>query len=164
MAHIENTDEHSEKTVPEKVHVGKITKLRGSKNFRLAVIVVLMIIVAGLFIFWGKAKIVLAGIFLILLVALGLETSGNDWDLGKLMKTGSLEQSKVEQKGGRWLIDDKCQKEKLNCDNFEYQEDAQALFEYCGGKENDIHHLDGDKDGIVCEGLKSKSSNKIVPK
>lgn len=140
----------------DKVNVGELSKLRGNKKFRLGVIIALMLIVAGLFIFWGKAKVVLAGIFLVLLVALGLETSGNDWDLGKLIETGSLEQSKVEQKGDRWQIDDKCQKEKLNCDNFEYQEDAQELFEYCGGKENDIHGLDGDKDGTVCEAVKSK--------
>jgi micrococcal nuclease len=63
----------------------------------------------------------------------------------------------VEQtEGGTWLIGEECQKEKMNCDNFEYQEDAQDLFEKCGGLENDIHRLDGDKDGVVCEALPAR--------
>ena len=141
---------------PKKVKVGTIAKARSNSKVRLIIILVLMAIVAGLFIFWGKARIFLAGIFVALLLALGLEVSGNDWDLGKLIETGSLSESKVEKtECGRWLIDDKCKKEALNCDNFEYQEDAQDMFEYCGGPESDVHGLDGDKDGIVCEALPS---------
>ena len=88
-----------------------------------------------------------------------MEVSGNDWDLGKLIETGSLSESKVEQGAdGNWLIEDeRCQAENFNCDNFEYQEDAQELFEYCGGLTNDIHRLDGDKDGVVCEALPSNN-------
>jgi len=76
--------------------------------------------------------------------------------LGKLIETGSLSESKVEKtESGRWLIDDRCKKEAVNCDNFEYQEDAQGMFEYCGGPESDVHGLDGDDDGEVCEALPS---------
>ncbi|HEY5714744.1 MAG TPA: hypothetical protein VIT68_05325 [Candidatus Gracilibacteria bacterium] len=134
----------------------KIGQLRRSKNARLTLIIILLIIVACLYFFWGKAKIMLIGLFVVLMLALGLEVSENDWDLGTLVETGSLSESKVEQtENGTWLIGDDCKKEKLNCSNFEYQEDAQDLFEKCGGKENDIHGLDGDKDGKVCEALPS---------
>ncbi len=141
----------------EKVKVGKVSKLRRSKNTRLIVIVMLMAIVAALFFFWGKARIWLVGIFIVLIAALGLEVSNTDFDLKKLIETRSLNESKIEKnESGNWLIDDeRCQKESLNCDNFEYQEDAQEMFEYCGGPENDIHRLDGDNDGLVCEALPS---------
>ena len=96
------------------------------------------------------------GLFLLLVTALGLEVSQNDWDIGQLIKTGSFEESRVERtEGGTWLIGEECQKEKLNCANFAYQEDAQDLFEKCGGLENDVHGLDGDNDGLVCEALPS---------
>ena len=152
----ESVKEETSMDTPKKVKVGKVAKARSNSKVRLAIILVLMAIVAGLFIFWGKARIFLAGIFVALLLALGLEVSGNDWDLGKLIETGSLSESKVEKtESGRWLIDDRCKKEAVNCDNFEYQEDAQDMFEYCGGPESDIHGLDGDDDGEVCEALPS---------
>lgn len=125
----------------------------------MIVIIGLLIVVAVLFYFWKAARVFLAVAFVALLVALGLETSGNDVDLGQLAKTRSLQQSKIQRtESGTWLIGEECQKEKLNCSNFEYQEDAQDLFEKCGGLENDVHGLDRDKDGIVCEHLPSKSS------
>ena len=139
----------------EKVKIGKASKLRRSKNARLTVIIILMIIIAVLFFFFEKARIVLIGAFLALLLALGLEVSGNDWDLNKLWETGSFSESKIERSAdGNWLIDDeRCQANNLNCSNFTYQEEAQDLFEYCGGLTNDIHGLDRDKDGLVCEAL-----------
>ena len=51
-----------------------------------------------------------------------------------------------------------CSENTYNCSDFQYQEDAQYVFEYCGGLSNDIHRLDGDKDGIVCESLSKKGS------
>ncbi len=134
----------------------KLGRLRRSKNARVIVIVVLLAILAALYIFWGKFRIVLAGLFIALLVALGLEVSGNDWDLGKLIETGSFSESKVEKTvDGNWDIGGECSKDKLNCNNFEYQEDAQAMFEQCGGLQDDVHGLDGDNDGVVCEALPS---------
>ncbi len=137
--------------------VSKFSKLRRSKKFRLALIILLLIIVAVLFFVWEKARLVLAGAFIALIVALGLEASGTDWDLGELWRTGSLEESRVEQTDdGTWQIGDKrCDKNQYNCSDFEYQEEAQELFEYCGGVDNDVHALDRDKDGTACEALPS---------
>jgi len=46
-----------------------------------------------------------------------------------------------------------CNSNVYNCGSFESQEEAQDVFEACGGDENDVHALDGDDDGVVCEGL-----------
>jgi len=138
----------------------KIGKIRRKSGARITVIVILMIIVALLYIFVEKVRILMIGLFVLLLATLGLEVSQNDWDLGQLIQTGSFEESKIERtEGGTWLIGEECQKEKLNCANFAYQEDAQDLFEKCGGLENDVHGLDGDNDNVVCEALPSKRSN-----
>lgn len=135
----------------------KFTQLRRCHNARLIVILLLMIIVACLYFFWGKFRVALVGLFIALLVALGLEASGNDWDLGKLLKTGSFEQSKVGQtKDGNWLLDN-CGADDLNCANFTYQEDAQAIYEECAAGGQDVYRLDGDKDGVVCEMLPLKA-------
>lgn len=137
--------------------IGFFYKLRRDPKFRIGLIVVLMIILAILYFVWGKFRAVLIGLFLLLLVALGLETTGNDWDLGKLVETRSFEQSRIDKTdSGRWDIGGACSKNNLNCSNFEYQEDAQELFVECGGLDEDVHRLDGDKDGIVCEALPSR--------
>jgi|GEM_PF-1221787 len=47
-----------------------------------------------------------------------------------------------------------CSHDAYNCKDFSSQEEAQRVFEYCGGVKNDVHHLDSDKDGIACEGLR----------
>ena len=39
----------------------------------------------------------------------------------------------------------------LNCGDFTTQAEAQACFEFCGPE--DVHNLDNDGDGVVCEGL-----------
>ncbi|MBE0635138.1 hypothetical protein IH601_03985, partial [Candidatus Bipolaricaulota bacterium] len=40
----------------------------------------------------------------------------------------------------------------LNCEDFAFQADAQACFEYCRSMEyGDIHGLDSDNDGTACE-------------
>ena len=46
-----------------------------------------------------------------------------------------------------------CDKNTYNCTSFSTQAEAQSAFDICGGGVNDIHKLDSDKDGIVCEGL-----------
>lgn len=51
-----------------------------------------------------------------------------------------------------------CSSNIYNCSDFQYQEDAQYVFEYCGGVGNDVHRLDSDKDGIACESLPRKGS------
>lgn len=133
----------------------KLGKLRRDSRARMILIVILMIVVACLFFFWGKFKAVLVGIFILLMVALGLETSGNDLDLGRLLETGSIEESRVQKsEDGFWSIGDDCRGEiDYNCDNFATKEDAQAFFDQCGGSQNDVSALDGDGDSEACESL-----------
>jgi micrococcal nuclease len=46
-----------------------------------------------------------------------------------------------------------CSRNAYNCPSFKTQAEAQYVFELCGGDQNDIHRLDSDKDGKVCESL-----------
>lgn len=46
-----------------------------------------------------------------------------------------------------------CSYNAYNCSDFATHTEAQEVFEYCGGVNNDIHKLDGDNDGIACESL-----------
>ena len=139
----------------------KVGKYRRNSKARVGIIVVLLIVAGIVFYFWKAGRVAVGVAIVALLAALGLELSGTDYDLQKAVQTGSLQEAKIEKTaGGQWLMGEECQKEKLNCSNFEFQEDAQDLFEKCGGLENDIHRLDGDKDGKVCEALPSKYEKK----
>ena len=46
-----------------------------------------------------------------------------------------------------------CSSNSYNCGDFKTQAEAQNVFETCGGIPNDIHKLDRDGDGRVCETL-----------
>ncbi len=46
-----------------------------------------------------------------------------------------------------------CSKNVYNCSSFNTQAEAQGAFESCGGTSNDVHKLDRDGDGKVCESL-----------
>ena len=46
-----------------------------------------------------------------------------------------------------------CSSDAYNCGDFANMEDAQIVFDSCGGVGNDVHRLDGDKDGEACESL-----------
>ena len=47
-----------------------------------------------------------------------------------------------------------CESDVYNCADFEDQEEAQAVFNLCVEQEvGDIHGLDNDGDGVVCESL-----------
>ena len=46
-----------------------------------------------------------------------------------------------------------CSRNTYNCSDFSKQSEAQHVFELCGGGRNDVHLLDGDHDGRVCESL-----------
>lgn len=46
-----------------------------------------------------------------------------------------------------------CSFNTYNCTDFKTHAEAQQVFEFCGGVNNDIHKLDGDGDGIACESL-----------
>ncbi len=47
-----------------------------------------------------------------------------------------------------------CSVNTYGCRDFKTQSEAQSVFEACGGSDNDIHRLDSDGDGIVCESVK----------
>lgn len=167
----ETTDPAKSETEPATKAVKKnptesstFQRLRGSKNFRLGVILFLMLVVAIMFYFWAKMRIFLVGIFIMLLVALGLESSNHDWDLGKLWQTKSFDQSKVvRDESGNILFDKEGnittnsdlgkKADDYNCSDFETQPQAQTFFQKVGGTKNDLNRLDGDKDGEACESL-----------
>ncbi|MGE4554919.1 MAG: excalibur calcium-binding domain-containing protein, partial [Candidatus Paceibacterota bacterium] len=46
-----------------------------------------------------------------------------------------------------------CSYNAYNCSDFKTQAEAQAVFEYCGGVNNDVHQLDKNHDGVACESL-----------
>lgn len=50
---------------------------------------------------------------------------------------------------GQWI----CSRNTYNCSDFKTQAEAQSAFASCGGTSNDVHQLDRDKDGQVCESL-----------
>ncbi len=146
----------------------KFQQLRSSHKFRMWFIVILMIIVAILFFFWQKMRIALAAIFIVLLVALGLEANKKDYDVQKLIDTKSFKESEVgrDEKGN--LLFDKLgnittdsakgkEADDYNCSDFDSQPSAQGFFEKVGGTEHDLNRLDGDKDGKACESLPKKA-------
>ena len=51
---------------------------------------------------------------------------------------------------GNYVI---CSYDAYNCSDFSNRDEAQRIFNICGGVSNDIHKLDGDNNGIVCEAL-----------
>jgi len=106
-------------------------------------------------------RAILGLILAILLGAFGLQVTNNDFDLGKLLSGSSLEEAKIETiSGGTMLISDYCKKDKYNCSDFKYQEDAQVVLKECGGGGHDTNRLDGDKDGTACESLPSKKNER----
>lgn len=46
-----------------------------------------------------------------------------------------------------------CSSNIYNCSDFSTHDEAQAVFEACGGVSNDVHGLDNDSDGLACENL-----------
>lgn len=141
----------------------KISELRRSKNMRLIILVVLIAILAVMWFVFEKFRIWIAGLIVLLLGATALEVSDTDFDVQKLIETGSFAESKVNvTENGVWLIDECKSKTNFNCDNFKYQDEAQDLFDACGGIENDIHGLDRNKNGIVCEANKKRPAAEPV--
>lgn len=135
----------------------KFQDIRRSSNARLILIVALLLILAVCYFVFEKFRIWILGLMAVLLVAVGLEIADTDVDLGKLIETGSVSESMITKtENGTWLIGECEKKENFNCDNFAYQDEAQTLFNECGGVENDVHGLDRDKDGIVCESNKKR--------
>jgi ABC-type multidrug transport system fused ATPase/permease subunit len=149
----------------------KLKSIRASHKMRLGLILFLMAIVAVLFVFWEKARIALVIIFITLLAAFGLEFSQNDFDLGKLMQTRSLKESKVSRDEKGNILFDKFgnittdgskgkKADEYNCDDFDTQPEAQTFFDKVGGTANDVNRLDGNKDGEACEALPQGNAKK----
>ena len=148
-------------------------KARNTKSTRLWFLVLLAVIVFVLRWF----KIIKTGfaiwLGIIVLAAFGIETFNYDLDLATLWKTGSIQESRVSHtKDGIILMGDcalssKGKTDDLNCDNFQTQTEAQAMYDKCVEeiasynqwkdvaqiKNLDIYGLDGNKNGIVCEAL-----------
>jgi hypothetical protein len=136
----------------------KLGKLRRSKNARLILIAALLVVLGIMYFMFEKFRIWILGLMVVLLGAFGMEMTDNDFDVQTLMETGSFSESRVNvTENGTWLIGECEKRDNFNCDNFAYQEEAQRLFDDCGGVDNDIHGLDRDKDGIVCEALRKKN-------
>lgn len=46
-----------------------------------------------------------------------------------------------------------CSVNVYDCSDFETNQEAQSIYDSCGGADNDIHQLDSDNDGLSCESL-----------
>jgi Excalibur calcium-binding domain len=46
-----------------------------------------------------------------------------------------------------------CSRNVYNCSDFRSRVAAQAAYQACGGRGNDVHRLDDDRDGLACEWL-----------
>lgn len=128
----------------------------------------------------NKRKIgkgVLGVIIVILLGALGLETTNNDFDLGSILNGNSVKDSKImrdesgnllQSENGGFVtnlmrdiegnvVPSGTQGAKLtneyNCADFQTQTSAQKFFTNAGGISKDTNNLDGDNDGVACEAL-----------
>lgn len=105
------------------------------------------------------SRIILGGIVVTLLVALGLESKNTDYDVGKLVQTGSFAKAKLQrdEKGELVNIDAFCNAKDIdyNCKDFKTQAEAMVVYNRCKsvGKNMDAYGLDRDHDGKVCEAL-----------
>ena len=84
------------------------------------------------------------------------ENSKGLWGKCEESKEGASEVPEVLKTGGEaantsgnW----NCSTNTYNCTDFTTQSEAQNVFVTCGGRTNDVHRLDSDKDGRVCESL-----------
>lgn len=122
----------------------------------------------------GKKKILL-GVIVVLLGALGLEISNNDFDLGSILSGSSISDSKVERdtngdvkrdsigniitkvmrdKAGNVTTDGTGKAtDEYNCADFSTQAEAQTFFIKAGGVSKDTNRLDGNNDGVACQDL-----------
>ena len=92
-------------------------------------------------------RVVVAIVFgaLIIGVAIFLSFGMNGGLTGEVVKEGKP----IVHFGGEY----ECNSNVYNCGSFDSREDAQDVFDVCGGVDNDVHGLDGDGDGLACEGM-----------
>lgn len=129
----------------------------------------------------SKSRKVMKGalgvVIVLLLGALGLEVSNNDFDLGSIFSGNSVSESKIlRDDQGNLLQDEKGDfvtrimrdkqgnvvpegqtgakyTDEYNCTDFSTQAEAQNFYIKAGGLSKDTNRLDGDKDGTACEDL-----------
>ena len=126
-----------EDNLKEKAHevMGKATDFSGSKSRK-------------------TAKGILGVVIVVLLGALGLETTNNDWDLGKLLSGSSVKESRVmRDKQGNVVSEGGKFTDEYNCSDFSTQPEAQSFFLKAGGVSKDTNRLDGNSDGVACQDL-----------
>lgn len=107
----------------------------------------------------GIKKTILGFVIVILLGALGMETTNTDFDLGKLMDGQSLSESKVLRDIDGNIVTDATKgkaTDEYNCADFKTQPQAQKFFVAAGGVSKDTNRLDGNKDGVACQDLPKK--------
>ena len=128
---------------------------RQSKKSRLIIIIGLLILVGVIAFFFEKTRMWMLGIGAVLLIALGLEATNTDVDLGKLLETGSLQESRIQRDdNGKALYGATCEENVYNCSNFKTQSEAQEVYDTCTSAENrDRHGLDRDGNGVACQSL-----------
>jgi hypothetical protein len=132
-----------------------------TKKERMWVIgILLFIAVAAIFFVKNTAsKVILGGVIAALLVALGFEAKNTDYDLGKVIQTGSFAKAKLQrnEKGDLVNVEAFCNAKELdyNCSDFKTQTEAMQVYNKCKslGKNMDVYGLDRDHDGKVCESL-----------
>jgi hypothetical protein len=54
---------------------------------------------------------------------------------------------------------DRCRVSTYDCGDFTTQFEAQAVYWACGGRRNDVHRLDRDRDGWACDALTCRSAH-----
>lgn len=134
-----------------------------NKKTRLWIIggLIALAVVALFFVKATWAKVVIGGAIALLMIAFGMEATNHDYDMKTLIQTGSFAASAIERDASGNLlpqsVDAFCNAEKqdYNCSDFKNQPEAQQVYDRCKtlGKNMDVYHLDGDKDGTVCESL-----------
>ena len=101
---------------------------------------------------WPLIILVTVGvIILIFVIAYFLINSGKGGDNGSNTK----EQNNIVNNNSGVLPANTydCSSDVYNCGNFSAQAEAQYVFDYCAKEAGDIHQLDNDDDGRVCETL-----------
>ncbi len=133
----------------------EVAAWRRSKKSRLIIIIGLLVVVAIIAFFFEKTRLWMIGIAAVLLVALGLEVSNTDIDLGELAETGSVSESIIQRdEDGNAIYGAMCEENVYNCGDFRTQGEAQEVFNTCNTPENrDRHGLDRDGDGVACQNL-----------
>lgn len=130
---------------------------RNSKKARLGVLVILIILAAIIAFFFEKTRLWMFGLIALLMVGVGMEATNTDYDLGKMIETKSISQSKVlRDKSGNVVPAGTAgakYTDEYNCADFATQAQAQEFFMNAGGVSGDTNRLDGNKDGEACESL-----------